>query len=340
MSMKITTSRAHCLIGAVLCSAACVASATEYDHLPAKVKAAFREVAAQPAKSTVRIYGDHYQTALGVVVDPSGYIVTKASELKGKIECQVAGGKKQQATIVGRDADLDLALLKIDATDLPVVAWSEGDPPPVGSWLVSPGIEGKPVGVGILSVSPRRIRHPPGALGVKLDAEQPGATIEHIFPQSAAEKAGLKVGDVILKINGKDIPSFEVLSKTIQEYHAGDKVDLVIRRGDKESTLSVVLGVYAQTFSHGNDRAEFQNSLGGDLSERRAGFPLAIQHDSMLRPSDCGGPIVDLDGKAVGLNIARAGRVESFALPATVVREAVKKLLETHQTSAAAAVER
>jgi hypothetical protein len=35
----------------------------------------------------------------------------------------------------------------------------------------------------------------------------------------------------------------------------------------------------------------------------------------------------------VGINIARAGRVESFALPSSVVREAIKKMLETHQTS-------
>ena len=83
--------------------------------------------------------------------------------------------------------------------------------------------------------------------------------------------------------------------------------------------------------------AEFQNSLGGPLSERRAGFPLAIQHDSVLQPTDCGGPIVDLDGKAVGLNIARAGRVESYALPAAIVRESVDKLLETQLTSTPAA---
>ena len=42
-------------------------------------------------------------------------------------------------------------------------------------------------------------------------------------------------------------------------------------------------------------------------------------------------------GKAVGLNIARAGRVESYALPAALVRESVAKLLETHLTSTPAA---
>ncbi len=40
----------------------------------------------------------------------------------------------------------------------------------------------------------------------------------------------------------------------------------------------------------------------------------------MLRPADCGGPLVDLSGKAVGINIARAGRTESYAAPADKVQ--------------------
>ena len=43
----------------------------------------------------------------------------------------------------------------------------------------------------------------------------------------------------------------------------------------------------------------------------------------MLKPRDCGSPIVDLDGKAVGLNIARAGRTETYAIPS----EEIQKLL-------------
>jgi serine protease Do len=111
-------------------------------------------------------------------------------------------------------------------------------------------------------------------------------------------------------------------------------VELIVQRDGKELTLSAVLDNRAHLF-HEDDRAEFQNNLGSQLSERRAGFPSVIQHDSILKPSECGGPLVDLDGKAVGINIARAGRVESFALPGSVVREAVKKILETqHQTAA------
>ena len=57
------------------------------ERLDPRVLASFREVVAQPAKSTVQIYCDGYRSALGAVVREDGYVVTKSSELKGKIEC-------------------------------------------------------------------------------------------------------------------------------------------------------------------------------------------------------------------------------------------------------------
>ena len=46
---------------------------------------------------------------------------------------------------------------------------------------------------------------------------------------------------------------------------------------------------------------------------------MAFQHDTTLRPDQCGGPLVGLDGKVMGINIARAGRVVSYAIPADIV---------------------
>jgi S1-C subfamily serine protease len=66
--------------------------------------------------------------------------------------------------------------------------------------------------------------------------------------------------------------------------------------------------------------------MGSTLSERRNGFPTILQHDQVIAPTDCGGPLVDLDGKAVGINIARAGRVESYAIPTEVVLSAINEL--------------
>ena len=61
------------------------------------------------------------------------------------------------------------------------------------------------------------------------------------------------------------------------------------------------------------------------LSGRRSGFP-ALQHDTVLHPDQCGGPLVNLDGKVVGINIARASRVASYAIPADVVVPLIQEL--------------
>jgi serine protease Do len=321
---------------ALLLVAPCLANAQ--DRLHPRVLTAFREVVAEPQKSTVLVLCDGYHAALGTIIDPVGHIVTKASELKGKITCQLNDGRKFDATLVATDKEADLAVLKIDAKELQPIQWSEGDAPAVGSWLATPVIKSEslsiPIVIGVLSVSPRKIPPPSGALGIMLaDIERP-AQIRDVVPDSAAENAGLDVGDIFLKVNGKEIAGREDLVKTISSYPPGQKVELLIKRDDKELTITATLGDRAQLF-HDSDRAEFQNGLGGQLSERRSGFPVVIQHDSVLRPAECGGPIVDLDGKAVGLNIARAGRVESLALPASVVRESLKTLLATHPTSTA-----
>lgn len=311
------------LSGLLLTGLPAALQATERSH--AKVLAAFRDVVKDPAQSTVRVFSDGRKAALGAVIDSQGFVITKASELKGKLECQLQDGRRVSADIVGKDSSVDLALLKINATKLPSIAWADSPDASVGSWLITPGLEVDPVAIGVVSVGARKIAAPSGALGVQLDQSEDVARIDRVMPDSAAERAGVQNGDTILKVNGKDIKGRQNLIETVRAYMPGERIEIVIKRGEKEMTLTVTLGNLAQLF-HGNERAEFQNNLGGQLSDRRAGFTLAIQHDTVLKPYECGGPIVDLDGKCLGINIARAGRVESYALPANLVREVVEKL--------------
>jgi serine protease Do len=64
------------------------------------------------------------------------------------------------------------------------------------------------------------------------------------------------------------------------------------------------------------NRLDRMNLLAGPLSSRRSNFPQVLQHDTYLFPNECGGPLINLAGKVVGINIARGGRVDSYALPA------------------------
>lgn len=62
-----------------------------------------------------------------------------------------------------------------------------------------------------------------------------------IFPNSAAEKAGLKEGDIILEFNGEKITQKNSLSKIIMKYNPGDKVLIKILRERKEKTIELFL---------------------------------------------------------------------------------------------------
>ena len=109
-------------------------------YLPRSLLAAFRDVIKEPAKSTVQVYSDGYRAALGAIVRSDGHIVTKASELKGKIECQLSNeSQKREAKVVARDPATDLAVLKIDAKNLPTVRLGNPDELRVGEWVVAIG---------------------------------------------------------------------------------------------------------------------------------------------------------------------------------------------------------
>ena len=71
-------------------------------------------------------------------------------------------------------------------------------------------------------------------LGVTTEEADNGAEIQSITKESAAEKAGLKKGDVITKIDDKKIETPDDLSETIQDHKPGDKVTIAYLRDKKE----------------------------------------------------------------------------------------------------------
>ena len=63
-----------------------------------------------------------------------------------------------------------------------------------------------------------------------------------IYSGSAAEKAGLKEGDIILEFNGEKITTENTLAKIIMKYNPGDKVVLKILRDNQEKIIEATLG--------------------------------------------------------------------------------------------------
>jgi serine protease Do len=300
------------------------------------VKRAFAPLVAAARKSTVGIYCNGQQVALGTVVDPDGYVVTKASELDGPAECRFHDGARRNARLVGASEKNDLALLKVDAAGLSPIQWSGNDDPAVGSWVVTPALGDVPVSIGVVSVRSRRpeaSRRPApnrGFLGISLQMDTESARIEQVHPNTGAARASLRRGDVITAVNTTAIRTREQLLGRLRSAKPGEKVELKVTRGDKELAITATLGHWLS-----GRMLNPQEHMGGPLSEQSAGFGRILQHDSALKPTQCGGPAVDSSGKAVGINIARAGRVETYALPASLVKSVVAEL-KAQPTSAKA----
>ena len=111
----------------------------------------------------------------GFIIDSSGYIVTNNHVADGadKIVVTMQDGRKFDATLVGHDAKTDLALIKVNATGLPHVAFGDSDHARVGDWVVAIG---NPFGLGgtatagIVSARGRDIQSGPYDDYLQLDA--------------------------------------------------------------------------------------------------------------------------------------------------------------------------
>jgi len=91
-----------------------------------------------------------------------------------------------------------------------------------------------------------------------------GALVTRVFPESAAEKAGLQVGDIIVGVNDKKVTSAAELRNTIGLLRSGDNVGIRYLRDNKSQSTSAELG-----------RAEDQLLSGADIHPGLAGASFA-----------------------------------------------------------------
>ena len=293
-----------------------------------RVLVAFEPVIQAVRPSVVRVLMDDKPVALGLVLSTDGLIVTKASEIDPIHIITVQRGKeKLAARPVSWSEANDLVLLQATGSEWAVAAWSDGVDPAIGQFIITPGIEKLPLAVGVVSVARRAIEKDPnhhGVLGIKLKDGFGEAVIDTVFDNSAAKTAGLKVGDALLKVGPVAVGSRRELVEEIAKHPPGETLTLEVRRDGKPLFLPATL---SHPFGDFLSRIAQQNRLGGEISKRASGFPAALQHDSVLKPVECGGPAVNIDGLVVGINIARSGRTESLLIPTSVVKE----VLQSHK---------
>ena len=258
----------------------------------------------------------------GVIVDGKGYILTNYHVVTGadKITIRLFDGNELKGTVQGTDPKTDLAVVHVEAKELPVATLGDSDKLQVGEWAIaigSPfGLE-ETVTVGVISAKGRRglgtgtyedfiqtdASINPGNSGgplVNIDGEviginamiiQPGqgigfaipinlaktimmelinqgkvvrpwvgiglqdlnpelmksfkveekegTLISQVFEGGPAEKAGLKVGDIVVEIDGKKTKNSQEVVREVLKKKVGQKIELDLIREGKRIKVEV-----------------------------------------------------------------------------------------------------
>lgn len=322
-------------------------------RLAVQRSAPLRPVADAALRSMFRVMRNGGAVAVATRIDDAGHAVAKASLLPDRsvgaaVALQDAAGVDATAYVVGIDPRLDLAVLAIDggpATGVEL-AWNGAVEP--GAVLLSPRFGPNGPALGFAAIEERESdREPWGGpyLGVRSEPLEPadarelglkvGLRVDEVVPGSAAAEAGVRVGDVIASIDGRPLGGRTALRRAILQREIGDRVELgIIREGER---LQVAATLARREDAPGARPARRGNTT-TPISEVSTGFGRVLAHDANVWPEQVGGPVLDLDGHVVGINIARFDRTATHALPAATVRDAVRRLLQRRELTPPAGV--
>jgi len=285
------------------------------------VHASFEKIIAKGRHSTVKVVCGGRLVGLGTVVHPGGYYLTKASTLNGKVHCLTLDGIPHKSPAVALWPAYDLMLLKASTLDLPPIEW-DTKLPEVGCWIAAPRQINQWVSVGIISRSSSPIAYSLGSLGIVLNETAARIGCRRILSGSQAERVGLRSGDQFTHIGNSKIRDASELHRAMGLLLPGQTLSIRVER--LERPIPLAFSIPANGILPNGVKSPY-------VSQRRFGFAQAIEHDGVLSPNDCGGPLVGLSGRAVGINIARASRASSYAISA----RAVAKILEQYEFPAA-----
>ncbi|MBW1967330.1 MAG: DegQ family serine endoprotease [Deltaproteobacteria bacterium] len=319
-----------------------------------------------------RFFGPHFQPrrrmprkfqqrgqGSGFIISKDGYILINNHVVGDAdlIKVKLSDGREFKAKVIGTDPQSDVAVIKIDATNLPVLRLGDSDKLEVGEWVIAIGnpfglsqtvtvgvvsakgrsrigindyedfiqtdaainpgnsggplvnIHGEAVGMntaifsrsggymGIGFAIPinmakaikdqllKKGKVTRGWLGVviqDIDEElaksfglekTEGVLIAEVSEGSPAEKAGLKQGDIILRLNGKKVDDLGELRNKIALTAPGTKVKLEVLRENKRRTIQVTIGEQPAGRTIGMAQHEILGKIGlvvQDLTEELA----------------------------------------------------------------------
>ena len=284
----------------------------------------------------------------GVIVRADGMIITKASELGPSLSVR-HGSTTYPAVLLNTDEATDLALLGIAAPlkDLPVIQWHKTELKP-GASLISPLLLQETDGEmstrtaaltgscsHLLSGKSPTLHSTSGSSGLGLVTEQAQnkLLVAALQKDSPAEQSDLKPGDELLSLDGAEITTRASLSKLLDALTVGTEITLVISR--KNELKEVKIKLTRPHFRPPPTGIDPMADLTLIPSIRRFGFSEVIIHTMPLDSWDCGTPLYTIDGSekgAIGLNISANSLYRSQALPPSVIKAALKRLLSDSRT--------
>ena len=294
------------------------------------IQNAFGKSKEEAVTQTVRLMRNDKLIALGGIIHSDGYILTKASSCVGAREAETSDGKKYPLRIKKRFEETDLAVYKlISETDsFPILNWADESNQSEGSWVLSAHSSLQEIRVGVTSGTPRKIGREGGVMGVILTTDRTkisGVRISEVVPQAAAYRAGLLEGDIVTHADNRRVKNQDSLIKIITKKDPGDVVRIKANRKGEIKQFLVTLGHRSVTFDLFNRNLQ----MSGPVSKRKDNFPFITQHDLPLGKESMGGPLFNLNGKFIGLNIARVDRVTIYALPTDIIKEIIDPFLES-----------
>jgi serine protease Do len=131
----------------------------------------------------------------GFIVSPDGYILTNNHVVENatRVTVTMTDRREFEATVVGRDPNTDVAVLKVEARDLPTVAFGDSDALEVGDWVLALGYPlsiGETVTAGIVSAKGKSI-------GIMQRNQDAAAPLEHFIQTDAAINPGNSGGPLV-----------------------------------------------------------------------------------------------------------------------------------------------